>query len=244
MIKFFRHIRKQLLGEGKTAKYFKYAIGEIVLVVIGILIALQINNWNEKRIHNNSARIYIENIREELKFQIADLNEVFINRFERKINGLKSAKSYYENPTPINDTLSFLNEISYGAVVSFGIEPSNQGVFESMINTGIIGNVEKELRTQIQNHYSNSRLVSQLSQGQASGYQDLVNGLRPFYPEAPKQMSKIDQNRFMEALETEEFIKEVNIEISNGLHNLQRINGVINSANKLINSIDNYLNND
>ncbi|MBO3118020.1 hypothetical protein J4050_14780 [Winogradskyella sp. DF17] len=49
MIKFFRRIRQQLLDENKTGKYFKYAIGEIVLVVIGILIALQINNWNENR---------------------------------------------------------------------------------------------------------------------------------------------------------------------------------------------------
>jgi len=48
MIKFFRKIRQNLLSEGKTGKYFKYAIGEIVLVVIGILIALSINNWNEE----------------------------------------------------------------------------------------------------------------------------------------------------------------------------------------------------
>lgn len=48
MIKFFRKIRQNLLSEGKTGKYFKYAVGEIVLVVIGILIALQINNWNEQ----------------------------------------------------------------------------------------------------------------------------------------------------------------------------------------------------
>jgi hypothetical protein len=47
MIKFFRQIRQRLLTENKTGKYFKYAIGEIVLVVIGILIALQVNNWNE-----------------------------------------------------------------------------------------------------------------------------------------------------------------------------------------------------
>ena len=49
MIKFFRKIRYDLMGKNKTGKYFKYAIGEIVLVVIGILIALQINNWNENR---------------------------------------------------------------------------------------------------------------------------------------------------------------------------------------------------
>ena len=49
MIKFFRHIRKDLMEKNKTSKYFKYAIGEIILVVIGILIALQINNWNEHK---------------------------------------------------------------------------------------------------------------------------------------------------------------------------------------------------
>jgi hypothetical protein len=47
MIKFFRHIRQRLLQENRFSRYFLYAIGEIVLVVIGILIALQINNWNE-----------------------------------------------------------------------------------------------------------------------------------------------------------------------------------------------------
>ena len=49
MIKFFRHIRQTLIMENKTSKYLKYAIGEIILVVVGILIALQINNWNENR---------------------------------------------------------------------------------------------------------------------------------------------------------------------------------------------------
>ena len=49
MISFFRKIRQNLLNEGKTGRYIKYAIGEILLVVIGILIALQINNWNQDR---------------------------------------------------------------------------------------------------------------------------------------------------------------------------------------------------
>ena len=49
MIKFFRKIRQKLLAENKISKYLIYAFGEIILVVIGILIALQINNWNEGR---------------------------------------------------------------------------------------------------------------------------------------------------------------------------------------------------
>jgi hypothetical protein len=47
MIKFFRNIRFSLMERNKTGKYFKYIIGEIILVLIGILIALQINHWNE-----------------------------------------------------------------------------------------------------------------------------------------------------------------------------------------------------
>jgi len=56
MIKFFRKIRQNLILENKTSKYFKYAIGEIVLVVIGILIALNIAEWNNTR-HDNKIEI-------------------------------------------------------------------------------------------------------------------------------------------------------------------------------------------
>ena len=68
MIKFFRKIRQKLLSENKFSKYLVYAIGEIVLVVIGILIALQINNWNENRkneeqgiIQKKALKIELEN---------------------------------------------------------------------------------------------------------------------------------------------------------------------------------------
>ena len=49
MIPFFRKIRKKIADDNKPMKYMRYAIGEIILVVIGILIALQINNWNQQR---------------------------------------------------------------------------------------------------------------------------------------------------------------------------------------------------
>ncbi|WP_033959722.1 DUF6090 family protein [Psychroserpens jangbogonensis] len=52
MIKFFRKIRQNLFAEGKTVKYLTYVIGEIVLVVIGILIALQVNTWSENQKKN------------------------------------------------------------------------------------------------------------------------------------------------------------------------------------------------
>jgi hypothetical protein len=57
-MKFFRKIRQRLLTENKFSKYLIYAIGEIVLVVIGILIALSINNWNQGRIDKKSESKY------------------------------------------------------------------------------------------------------------------------------------------------------------------------------------------
>ena len=65
MIKFFRKIRYDLMEKNKTGKYFKYAIGEIVLVVVGILIALSINNWNENRIKSNNETAILANIHKE-----------------------------------------------------------------------------------------------------------------------------------------------------------------------------------
>lgn len=67
MIKFFRKIRFELMEKNKTGKYLKYAFGEIVLVVIGILIALQINNWNENRLSKIKSVEFHQRLAEELE---------------------------------------------------------------------------------------------------------------------------------------------------------------------------------
>ena len=92
MIKFFRKIRQNLLMENKTGKYFKYAIGEIVLVVIGILIALQINNWNEYRI--------------QLHKEIKSL-EILKSEFQNNQETLKKSISIHEKRNTAIKTLLF-----------------------------------------------------------------------------------------------------------------------------------------
>jgi hypothetical protein len=66
MIKFFRKIRYDLMEKNKTGKYLKYAIGEILLVVIGILFALQINNWNNNKNEKAEIENYYTKIHEEI----------------------------------------------------------------------------------------------------------------------------------------------------------------------------------
>ena len=67
MIKFFRKIRQGLIKENRTGKYLLYAVGEIILVVIGILIALSINNWNENRKIQIKTQSYLSEILNDLK---------------------------------------------------------------------------------------------------------------------------------------------------------------------------------
>ncbi len=84
MIKFFRKIRQNLLMENKTGKYLKYAIGEIVLVVIGILIALQINNWNENSKERYVEQEYLVSLKEEFNHNLIELDSVVkSNTFNR-----------------------------------------------------------------------------------------------------------------------------------------------------------------
>lgn len=76
MIKFFSKIRYSLIEQNKSGKYFKYTIGEIILVVIGILIALSINNWNENRKNSIKEMPFLEGFKNDLMANKTELNRV------------------------------------------------------------------------------------------------------------------------------------------------------------------------
>ncbi|WP_223033784.1 DUF6090 family protein [Hanstruepera marina] len=119
MIKFFRNIRKNLLNEGKTSKYFKYAIGEIVLVVIGILIALQINNWNENRKLENSKHKLLLALKNEL---VNNKNELEIYFHNLNISNSKFNKvlrySVGDYTIPTDSLKYYLSEMLYYRTLS------------------------------------------------------------------------------------------------------------------------------
>ncbi|MFT7606142.1 MAG: hypothetical protein ACI8VT_003741 [Saprospiraceae bacterium] len=76
MIKFFRKIRQNMIKENKTSKYMLYAIGEIILVVIGILIALSINNWNQKKTERKVEQDYISSLIEDAKTDLSNFENI------------------------------------------------------------------------------------------------------------------------------------------------------------------------
>ncbi len=108
MIRFFRSLRKQLLTENRTGKYIKYAVGEIVLVVIGILIALQINTWSNEHDDLKLERTYLE----ALHFEITEDLQFYSNVADSLKKQRASAQhvlQFLENPAAkITDSLLFI----------------------------------------------------------------------------------------------------------------------------------------
>ena len=132
MIKFFRNIRHDLLNKGQTGKYIKYAIGEIVLVVIGILIALSINNWNEGQSKRNAELNFYRNTKQQLlddKDNIASVLEdnIILNKqFNYAIKLIQA------NDKSKKDSLGKIavNLIDYSDFDGQG------NIYETMVNSG------------------------------------------------------------------------------------------------------------
>ncbi|MBK7870784.1 MAG: hypothetical protein IPJ74_08905 [Saprospiraceae bacterium] len=76
MLRFFRNIRRRLLDSGSLRKYFVYAIGEILLVMIGILLALQVNNWNQNVKTKQLEKQYLLNLKTEFQLNLEELERV------------------------------------------------------------------------------------------------------------------------------------------------------------------------
>jgi len=133
MIKFFRRIRQQLLSQNRFSKYLLYAMGEIVLVVIGILIALSINNWNQTKQDERNACIYLSNLIIDLQYQLLNIENQF--DFEQEVvqNSEELLSSYRSNNAFIVDDafsqqLSILNNR-----LTFKIANST---FEELLSSG------------------------------------------------------------------------------------------------------------
>ena len=148
MIKVFRKIRKSLLSKGKSIQYLKYAIGEIILVVIGILIALQINNWNQNRIQDQNEQIYLLGLKEE--FQVSKLKlEELRSVNEKNYNGAKKILEYTTLKKDLPSEANFSKILFQTFSDDIAFNPNNSLLFE-MINSGNLKNLTNtELRKQL-----------------------------------------------------------------------------------------------
>lgn len=135
MIKFFRNIRKTLLSEGKTTSYLKYAIGEIILVVFGILIALQINTWNENRKLNDKRQELIVALIE--NFESTGKELLVVNKASDV--RVKNAETFYKliNKDTQTVTVDSLKQLAGAFFNGITFEPNLTSYKEAVSNGSI-----------------------------------------------------------------------------------------------------------
>jgi len=187
MIKFFRKIRYDLMAKNKTGKYFKYAIGEIVLVVIGILIALQINNWNEHRLQKIEENNILISIKEDFENAIKEFRELNNNReaiakTSLKLYSIIRNKDTNYNKVEIDSLLSnlIINPTYNSQTKTIDVLFSSGKI--SIISNGSIKN----------SLLSWPQKIEDMVEGEIYGSDVLVNKL---YPLMSKYVSILDINR-------------------------------------------------
>ena len=141
MLHFFRRIRRDLLANREIYKYIKYAVGEILLVVVGILIALQINNWRElKKTEQATIQIY-ENLLLSLRQDSTDIERILKYQdhcVAAQIKLLTNSSTQIESQLKDTSIQDLLVDIIRGSVSFF----PNSGVYNAIISNGDIGLID------------------------------------------------------------------------------------------------------
>jgi hypothetical protein len=175
MIKFFRKIRYDLMEKNKTGKYFKYAVGEIVLVVIGILIALQINNWNEKKNNINQAEKHLETISLNLKDDILQA-ENLLSETQTTIEYANDFLDQFKTLKPLDNNIQM-----YLIYLMFerNIEINESGL-KALLNSNSMSFIDENLQSKILNYY---RYIEQLKSRELNANTEIKTMYEPYVKE-------------------------------------------------------------
>ena len=178
---FFRKIRKQLAAENRFMKYTRYAIGEIVLVVIGILIALQINNANQERKDNAALRGYLNSIRLNVESDLKKSDFILNDR-----RNIHRRSEYIDNnlfwrirsldPYTTSD-INYISQTVHEIIDLNYLNPNLSG-FESLKNSGFLSKLQGKDLEQILNQYYN--LINEIVIGEKDYNQSILNAYAQF----------------------------------------------------------------
>jgi hypothetical protein len=165
MIKFFRKIRQNMIKENKVSNYLLYAIGEIVLVVIGILIALSINNWSNNKQLRHTEQAYLLSLQSEFKTNLSKVNST-ISKNKELMNNIEQMLTLFDSN--VRDTISDkgISDIMYsifGSSVSY--QPS-KGVLTDIISSGNLNLIQNE---QLRQHIASFESTLDIFEVQENG---------------------------------------------------------------------------
>jgi len=179
MLKFFRSIRKKLIEEDNVRKYILYAIGEILLVVIGILIALQVNNWNEQRKLNTEIETFQKALLSELQNDLTSIDQ----KIEIIRMNMKRDSALYNRVTGPDATLDTLVQIGryeydiwINPMVNF-----NDNTLNSLESSGLLPLLDGQIRTGILDLTNQKELYKNQLETNIEYFLDALNNYRSKY---------------------------------------------------------------
>ncbi len=240
MIKFFRKIRQKLLTENKLGKYLTYAIGEIILVVIGILIALSINNWNNEENERELEIKYLNQIKNSL--ETSEIN--LVESIDRNKNILKSGEVLFEhlkNKKALNDTILKLFIIPQKA---HAIRLST-AAFENLKNEGLSFISNDSLKIAIIDIYEQEiTLIQNTFANQLENFNTSIVG--PFYNrhfelDTKKNNAIFIPNNYEELLENREMTNILSTVNGLRLYGIAYYEAVLEKIRNIIIKVENEL---
>lgn len=182
MISFLRKIRRKLLEQNRFTSYLAYAFGEIFLVVIGILIALQINLWNEGQKQVKSRTLFTESLIQELEKDSLFLIET-INILDGRIGVLENIKNRINGSTSNLDSIDFIMKHEYNPSFVNGIV-LNKNTFSTLASSGEISLFNNQDAGQIQSYYQLVLNLENFQNGQLDFYRDTFSKFLEKVPSA------------------------------------------------------------
>jgi hypothetical protein len=238
MIKFFRKIRYDLMEKNKTGKYLKYAIGEIILVVIGILIALSINNWNEIHKEGSEELKIISEIQSNLKQSMKEVKSV-LHTNETDLTRYISLLNHVEQKLPYSVAL----DTAFCRITSWASPYLTYTAYESLKSRGSKLVRNDSLRMQIINMYENE-MTYLMKDWDKSEWRDSESVVRPYY--AKHFAENLDEvtakpNNYDDLINDPEFTNLLRLVIVMRKWGNRSCESIIESMGTLIGSIENEL---
>ena len=199
--------------ENKTGKYFKYAIGEIILVVIGILIALQINNWNENQKLEKTTEDYYTQLLDDLNNDIISTQSI-IKEFSNQQKEYNNYISSYDKKglTPIKA----YEQVSKLALIYSPIT-FNTNTIESLQNSGDIGLIPSHIRNKLMNLRRLQNITIKRFEDTSNGSQDITQKLSALLGSTTLPKRLVNQPKMKEFLNIDGNLKEL-ILVYEGIH--------------------------
>ena len=249
MIPLFRKIRKKMADDNKPLKYLRYAIGEIVLVVIGILIALQVNNLNENRISTLSQQKLLHKLTSDLDYDITHFNEIdsLYNNDLNEIDYVFEEALSQKNHKLINSNQMVAGR---GSVLYLKVTKST---YEEMMNTGLLYQLSNsELKSKLNAYYELADFVLEKENRDNQNLNNWILGIKN--DDSKKIVMRLREHRNLDYIDwswlqnpNSAMYKEIEIQTiwtKAAIESNQKVLGRLKlEARILISEIETYLNN-